>query len=153
MTCCKCYYEWCWVCRGRYYSHHYNEFNIFGCPGAHYSTRGKCGDFLFKFLYFLAIPFIVILGPICFGIYAPCAFITECCRSCCCLCKFIIFLILLPITVGLGCAVSALAIGFVLAPAMLLQVYRMITIMTKGWDFCCCLRCLPCFRWIYLDRI
>ena len=33
MTCAKCSYGWCWICRGKYRSGHFSDWNIFGCPG------------------------------------------------------------------------------------------------------------------------
>jgi hypothetical protein len=33
MTCAKCNYDWCWICRRGCGSGHFDEMNIFGCPG------------------------------------------------------------------------------------------------------------------------
>jgi len=33
MTCSRCGYEFCWMCRGHYTRHHFAPYNIFGCPG------------------------------------------------------------------------------------------------------------------------
>ena len=41
MTCVSCKYEFCWICRGKYSSNHFAEWNVvFGCPGAQYNGRG-----------------------------------------------------------------------------------------------------------------
>jgi E3 ubiquitin-protein ligase RNF19A len=33
MTCQRCRYEFCWMCMGRYSEHHFEWWNVFGCPG------------------------------------------------------------------------------------------------------------------------
>ena len=63
MTCAKCNYNWCWICRGRYYGGHFSEMNIFGCPGAQFSDNSNWVNFLLKLLMLFAIPFILVLGP------------------------------------------------------------------------------------------
>eukprot|EP00455_Lapot_gusevi_P035947 TRINITY_DN3987_c0_g1_i2.p1 TRINITY_DN3987_c0_g1~~TRINITY_DN3987_c0_g1_i2.p1 ORF type:complete len:241 (+),score=35.13 TRINITY_DN3987_c0_g1_i2:41-724(+) len=40
MTCFSCKYEFCWLCRGRYYSGHFAPYNPFGCPGAQFVFEG-----------------------------------------------------------------------------------------------------------------
>jgi len=39
MTCSSCSYEFCWICKGPYNDHHFEWWNIFGCPGAQYTPR------------------------------------------------------------------------------------------------------------------
>eukprot|EP00455_Lapot_gusevi_P048641 TRINITY_DN6758_c0_g1_i1.p1 TRINITY_DN6758_c0_g1~~TRINITY_DN6758_c0_g1_i1.p1 ORF type:complete len:550 (-),score=-20.03 TRINITY_DN6758_c0_g1_i1:24-1673(-) len=34
---CSCGYQFCWLCRGRYYDGHFLELNPFGCPGQQFS--------------------------------------------------------------------------------------------------------------------
>jgi len=44
MTCQSCKYEFCWICKGKYSSGHFSDYNLFGCPGGQYNTRsiGTC---------------------------------------------------------------------------------------------------------------
>eukprot|EP00483_Globobulimina_turgida_P002931 UN02936 len=41
MTCKRCKYQFCWICRGHYASGHYNWSmkNILGCPGGQYTWK------------------------------------------------------------------------------------------------------------------
>eukprot|EP01083_Nonionella_stella_P198999 730114_1 len=41
MTCRRCKYQFCWICRGHYTYGHYNWSmkNLFGCPGGQYTWR------------------------------------------------------------------------------------------------------------------
>jgi len=45
MTCNYCSYEFCWLCRGKYSSSHYDEWNLLGCPGGQYWDYGRCPGF------------------------------------------------------------------------------------------------------------
>ena len=36
MTCVKCNYDWCWLCRGKYYDKHFEDWNVFGCAGGQF---------------------------------------------------------------------------------------------------------------------
>eukprot|EP00457_Paulinella_chromatophora_P001706 gb/GEZN01001708.1/.p1 GENE.gb/GEZN01001708.1/~~gb/GEZN01001708.1/.p1 ORF type:complete len:758 (+),score=103.96 gb/GEZN01001708.1/:297-2570(+) len=37
MTCPRCSYEWCWMCRGKYTDEHFAPWNVFGCPGGQFA--------------------------------------------------------------------------------------------------------------------
>ncbi|KAL4496140.1 hypothetical protein ABPG72_012877 [Tetrahymena utriculariae] len=39
MTCTRCNYEFCWLCKKQYRSGHYSSLNFRGCPGLMYSQR------------------------------------------------------------------------------------------------------------------
>ena len=73
MTCPKCRYEYCWICKSKYRSSHFEEWNLFGCPGGMYSEISFCKNFWMKIGLLLAIPFILFFVP---PIYA-CAFAYE----------------------------------------------------------------------------
>jgi len=45
MTCNYCKYEFCWLCRGKYSSNHFDDWNLFGCPGGQYFDSGRCPGF------------------------------------------------------------------------------------------------------------
>lgn len=82
MTCAKCRYEWCWICRGKYYSGHFDDTNIFGCPGSQFSKSSNCVNIWKKIGILILLPFILALGPPialiigcsdCFGSRASCS--------------------------------------------------------------------------------
>ena len=79
MTCIKCQYEWCWLCRGKYTSRHFDKFNVFGCPGLkngeNTSKKWSClklnilrlfyffGGIIFAVLFIsVGIPLIIVFG-------------------------------------------------------------------------------------------
>jgi hypothetical protein len=53
---------------------------------------------------------------------------------------------ILPIALAFGFLASAIGVTFLLVPAILYQIWGIIKIIFRSVDFCCCLRCLPCFR-------
>ena len=63
MTCPKCRYEYCWICKSKYRSSHFEEWNLFGCPGGMYSEISFCKNFWMKIGLLLAIPFILFFVP------------------------------------------------------------------------------------------
>jgi hypothetical protein len=119
MTCGKCSYNWCWICRGRYYSGHFGEFNIFGCPGGQFSDHSNWINFLLKFLMLIAIPFILLLGPIVGLMIAY----TECwnyrlrCKTWVFFGVYIFFQ--LPLAIAFGGVGGVLACGLLCVPALL----------------------------------
>jgi len=44
MTCQRCHYEFCWMCRGRYNSNHFAPWNLLGCPGGQAGCLACLGD-------------------------------------------------------------------------------------------------------------
>jgi len=45
MSCPRCRYEFCWMCRGKYGSNHFKWWNLWGCPGGQYAGALTClGD-------------------------------------------------------------------------------------------------------------
>jgi len=78
MTCGSCNYGWCWLCGKKYTYGHYNELNIFGCPGQQYFTYNRFWVVLLNFGIFLLLPIVLVLGPpfALAGLY-----IAECCRG------------------------------------------------------------------------
>jgi len=68
MTCGKCHYQFCWLCKGKYSDNHFAPWNVFGCPALQYMGRPGAGGCLCRsllriglcFLYILAIPFLVL---------------------------------------------------------------------------------------------
>lgn len=80
MTCAACSYNWCWLCRGRYYSNHFSPYNPIGCPNLQsgYNTRSQWP--LWKIylarlrgcclwiLFIILLPLIIAFGPAVFVI-------------------------------------------------------------------------------------
>jgi len=44
MTCGRCHYEFCWMCKRRYNSNHFAPWNIFGCPAGQEGVLACLGD-------------------------------------------------------------------------------------------------------------
>jgi len=45
MTCQRCRYEFCWMCRGEYGGNHFAWWNLWGCPGGQFAGPLTClGD-------------------------------------------------------------------------------------------------------------
>jgi len=45
MTCQRCKYEFCWMCRGEYGGNHFAWWNLWGCPGGQFAGPLTClGD-------------------------------------------------------------------------------------------------------------
>eukprot|EP01083_Nonionella_stella_P142658 441846_1 len=99
MTCQSCKYEFCWICRGKYDGNHFNQWNIFGCPGAQYS-RGqvcsiqRCPDcfpmwfrrLLIIIAFLLVLPIILacgIVGGCVYGCAICVMFVLHRCCDCC----------------------------------------------------------------------
>ncbi|CAK62137.1 unnamed protein product (macronuclear) [Paramecium tetraurelia] len=63
MTCKRCEYQFCWICRRKYTQQHYNNYNyFFGCPNKQYSDdRPWKYPTLNKILPFLLL---ILLSPI-----------------------------------------------------------------------------------------
>ena len=78
MTCGSCHYQFCWLCRGRYYDGHFAPFNPFGCPGQQYAftEEDSCyrpGPWLMPFLRLLMVavglPLLLAAGGIGLSLY------------------------------------------------------------------------------------
>ncbi|CAD8050632.1 unnamed protein product [Paramecium sonneborni] len=63
MTCKRCQYQFCWICRRKYTAKHYNQYNyFFGCPNKQYSnTMPWRYPKLYKFMPFILL---VLMSPI-----------------------------------------------------------------------------------------
>lgn len=108
MTCAKCWYNWCWLCRGRHYSGHYNEMNIFGCPGDQYSKDNSCLNIIKKILLIIFTP-IILFG---FGFAGTCAIFIDlrCFRRSNCVAYvllFAIFIIPFALLAGTLCTIAS----------------------------------------------
>jgi len=67
MTCRHCKYEFCWLCRGKYTSNHFEPYNLMGCPGALFFPSwlrcpGCCPSSVNRFMIFVC--FIGVLIPL-----------------------------------------------------------------------------------------
>ena len=102
MTCISCKYEFCWICKGKYTSSHFDAWNIFGCPGAQYQNNRcsihKCPScfpmwfrrLLLIILFIIILPIILVFGILIGCVYgcALCAVfaVKGICECCCCDC-------------------------------------------------------------------
>jgi hypothetical protein len=120
MTCAKCNYGWCWICRGKYRNGHFSELNIFGCPGGQFSENTWCQELALKLLILIGIPFILILGPVA-GVMTGCL---ECwhweTRFRTCIFWPIFLIIQLPLVLGIGFTLGAISFALGVVPAYLL---------------------------------
>lgn len=146
MTCSKCGFGWCWICRGKYRRGHFSSWNIFGCPGGQFTENSKCCELILKILLLIAIPFILFFGPL-FWVNTGCLEMwhyTVRFRKCI---FWIMFLFIqLPLIIGIGSALGGICLALGIVPAYLLQLWRISKIIFRGCDLFCCCRCLPCFR-------
>ena len=140
MTCAKCHYDWCWLCRGKYYHGHFDPLNPFGCPGGQYGTENACLNILKKIAMIIFMP----LGLFFLAMGYTMAYFCDCCwnhRSPLkknCLCSIIVFLTtVLPISLIAG------ALASIISPfAMLFQLYLLLKIFCKlAGQYCGCLCC------------
>ena len=98
MTCISCHYEFCWICKGKYSSNHFSQWNIFGCPGAQYNSNtisiNNCPScfpmwlrrLLVIILFILLLPIIIVIAILVGCVYgcALCVvFIFENVCGCC----------------------------------------------------------------------
>jgi hypothetical protein len=75
MTCAVCGFQWCWLCRGKYTSNHFNSLNPFGCPNMQFGEVRRSRWLRFRILckrlkiclvwIFLLVlsPLLIIFGP------------------------------------------------------------------------------------------
>ena len=143
MTCPKCRYHWCWICRGKYVSGHFSELNIFGCPGGMFEEYNWCKLIWMKLLFILVIPFLLFFGPI-FYTLSKCFSCQNDYGEWTCVknpFKFLFFILIgFPVCLAVGGMIGCLAIAFLLVPAWLLQLFRVFKIIFRKTDFCCLCR-------------
>ena len=132
MTCAKCQYDWCWVCKGKYRSGHFSELNIFGCPGDQFTDDTQCCNIFKKVFVLIAIPFILLFGPIvglsvgCYQCWSYSARRREKMLVC------LVFTFLqFPFALMLGSAAGLLAFALLLIPAYILQLYRLLNVVFR----------------------
>jgi len=44
MTCGRCGYQFCWMCKGKYSYNHFKPWNLWGCPGGQTGGLAILGD-------------------------------------------------------------------------------------------------------------
>jgi hypothetical protein len=72
MTCAKCRYDWCWLCRGKYYDNHFEPWNMFGCPGSQYGSPNVCKNISKKVLMIILMPLVLYFGAAGIAMHALC---------------------------------------------------------------------------------
>mmetsp|Transcript_32277 Transcript_32277/g.36605 ORF Transcript_32277/g.36605 Transcript_32277/m.36605 type:complete len:613 (+) Transcript_32277:150-1988(+) len=78
MTCVRCNFNWCWICRGKIRSGHFDSMNPFGCAGLQFQdnefpvprrkiywmrTKILLKWFVMILAGILAAPFVIVFGP------------------------------------------------------------------------------------------
>lgn len=139
MTCAKCRYDWCWLCRGKYYDGHFEEWNMFGCPGGQYGSENACLNVAKKVAMIIFMPLVLFFGASGITMHALCYNLSNCDMHC--LWQILIFFILI---MPIGLVAGALAC--VLTPfAILFQIYLLLKILFKLLgQYCSCLFCCCC---------
>lgn len=79
MTCFKCHFMFCWLCRARYTRKHYQSYNCFGCPRKQFTQDQpydrpkwkKYGGIVCDFFTWILIIPVLPLIMLYYGIGAP----------------------------------------------------------------------------------
>lgn len=104
MTCVKCRYDWCWVCRSKFTEMHF----ILGCPGGNFGLESNCFNFIVKLATIIFIPLCAFV--FCFLILIFALFDSDDYCSCLtdmgCFSRFLIYVLIL---IPLICILSAIA--------------------------------------------
>ena len=135
ITCPRCNFNWCWLCRSCHYDEHYNDFNLFGCPGGQFNAKGRCFLLFVNLIGLIFAPLILFFG----ATGAAIASMMSCwcremdCRStlsnCCCLIFF-------PgLVLPLGLAAGALCLGICILPVYIILILKFISIIFLNCKF------------------
>jgi len=140
MTCQRCNYQWCWLCRGRYYEFHYSWINPIGCPGSHFSEdRGRCFlltitliNLIFLPITLFVVPFFVMTGALILHFF----FKQRYCGACPCIICFPLAVIFWPIFLICGIIVGSLTLVLGIIPCYIILFYRLFGIIFCNYQYC-----------------